>query len=247
MSDKGTGDGGFARGLKVPDNAGVFYIASGVAFAQETEQSIACLRQHSDIPIHVMTSHPEEITDRAGLTVETIEHEKGLWVKPKYMDASPFELTLFLDSDAMVVHPDALLPFKIIEPDIYDLAWCHAPKRGFNHMRGIVNCVASWNSGVMFFDMRSQRTKDILVAYRKRYAPNKNDTRMSDQAILSQLVWKHNFPSYTLCPEWNCRGHISGCIEGPKVRIVHNRRAVRQFKQRGEVVVRDYLAGKRRV
>lgn len=208
---------------------GIIYIADGLGFAGQCVQSIKTMRTRCKVrpPIHVFTTNPEVFEDMKAwnVTTERIEPKPGLACKPASMGKTPFKRSLFLDTDTMVLNDLAWEPFRIL--DRFDFALCHAPTRGFQVMRKVPNCVPSWNSGVVFFN-DSEQAKKVLRQY-KRFKPT--GPRTSDQAHLSNVLWKTKTNVFTLPPEYNCRGRESGVPTPAMLRIIHHHRAFKLLKR----------------
>lgn len=219
---------------------GVVYVASGAAFQREAAISARSVAKYDPaLPITIRTSHPDELAGSTlpdSVTIEPIERVRGLWSKPLYIPPLPYRRTLFLDTDTLVVHKDAFLPFMIL-PARYAFALAHSPARGYSYLRGVPNCVPVFNSGVVFINGQHPATFPVLRAWRRAYQRRRNTPRVSDQAILSRILWDKKAPVYTLPPEWNCRGWRSGVAGVGQLRIVHNRQAIKdqrlgRFKRR---------------
>lgn len=205
---------------------GILYVATGQSFNNEAVCSMRSVRRHGcDLPILLRTTEPEHAEPLVppGTTIERIEPVTGLWCKPLHVPPPAFRQTLFLDTDTVVVHEDAFLPFEVLNR--YPFAMAHAPKRGFSNLRRIVNCVSTFNSGVVFFDREHPKTEPVFQHWRKAYRPHRHRHRVSDQAILSACLWQHEVPVFVLPPEWNCRGRISGIPHAGMLRILHHRKA----------------------
>ncbi len=82
-------------------NRGVLYIAFGNQWVEETKRSIRSLRTVSDIPVAVITDAPWQGPDEPD---HFVEHQAipGFASKPELMALTPFENTLFIDTDTYV-------------------------------------------------------------------------------------------------------------------------------------------------
>lgn len=220
---------------------GILYVAAGKQFVNEAVCSIRSVRRvDKAIPITLRTSTPELLPELPNVTVEQIPPDNGLWVKPLHISNLPYERTLFLDTDTLVVHKDALLPFKILGD--YSLALTHAPNRGYAYLRGVPNCVPTFNSGVLFINREHPETADIMQSWKRIYAPRKHKKRLSDQAILSGILWRKRATIFVLPPEWNWRGKMGGSIPKSMLRIVHHRKATR-LQMRGRFKLEHAVDG----
>src|SRR5262245_39047168 len=87
--------------------AGVLYIAFGEKYRQEALASMAALRRfHSDLPCCVIADEcMDGLPSQVDVLVREPESAYPLRSKPKYLRESPFDRTLFLDTDTTVVRP----------------------------------------------------------------------------------------------------------------------------------------------
>jgi hypothetical protein len=81
---------------------GVLYIAFGKKYHVETRRSIASLRRVSpSIPVAVMSEEDWDGSDRPDIFINRVPMQT-FGCKPQYMYDSPFQSTLFLDTDTVV-------------------------------------------------------------------------------------------------------------------------------------------------
>jgi len=222
---------------------GILYVANGAAFQKEAVVSMRSVRRHGcDLPIVCRCTEPEQIEKLvpAGVTLEQIEPlRSGLLVKPQHVTRQAFEETLFLDTDTLIMHPDAFLPFYVLNR--YPMALAYAPKRGYSNLRGVVNCVSTYNSGVMFYRWDAE-VQSVFAHWKKAYPVNA-PPRTSDQAVLSNVLWRRDVRVFVLPPEWNCRGRISGVPGVQRLRILHHRKAT-ALQMRGRLNPQHWVTGK---
>lgn len=86
---------------------GVLYIAFGERYRREALSSIASLRRfHPEMPVCVITeSDFPDLPSGIDMLVREPETRNPLRAKPRYLGDSPFDRTLFLDTDTTVVRP----------------------------------------------------------------------------------------------------------------------------------------------
>ena len=83
---------------------GYFYIAYGEAFTKEALMSIESLRRYTDLPIALYTDQSESMfKDNRHITYLGKIVANHLRAKVDYMNQSPFEKTVFLDTDTVIV------------------------------------------------------------------------------------------------------------------------------------------------
>lgn len=81
---------------------GVLYIAFGKKYHHETRRSITSLRKVSpDVPIAVITDQEWQENPVPDLFIIR-DNEESFMSKPVYMSESPFDKTLFLDTDTVI-------------------------------------------------------------------------------------------------------------------------------------------------
>ena len=181
---------------------GVVYVAVGEVYTNMAIASSISLKRHNpDLAVHLFT-------DQEGIKVESIEsygsienpHRRS---KVDYISASPFDLTLYLDSDTFVLE-NLHGMFNILER--FDLAIAHA------HKRNIVATTETWtvqlpyafpqlNSGVILF-RRNELTQQLLSDWARAYHES---GFKKDQVTLRQLIWLSEARIYILPPEYNIR------------------------------------------
>ncbi len=123
--------------------------------------------------------------------------------KLDYLPRTPFEWTLYLDSDTLVT-ADVRGAFRLLER--FDLALCHA------HWRNNPSFSAAWktelpaafpqfNSGVILY-RRSPQVLALLEDWRREY---RLAGFQEDQRTLRELLWDSDLRIATLPPEYNVR------------------------------------------
>src|SRR5271154_3320348 len=126
---------------------GVLYIAFGEQYQREALASIAALRTfHPNLPCCIITDKDiEPLPSDVEVLLRAPEAKQHFRVKPRYIRESPFDHTLFLDTDTTTVRPIEDL-FCLL--DRFDIgahmlpAYIHDPKYGY---------LTYANSGVVLF------------------------------------------------------------------------------------------------
>ena len=109
----------------ITPGCGVFYIAFGDQYRDEVIKSIQSLRRaNPELPVAVVTDKPLDDASDV-LTFIIRERILSLECKPVYMPESPFERTLYLDTDTFVSRN--LLPAFLLL-DRYDFACCYGTR-----------------------------------------------------------------------------------------------------------------------
>lgn len=189
-----------------PASRGVFYIAFGDRFRAEAEHSAASVKQHNpDLSTALFTDH--EPNQRHFDHVKLIE-PGHIRAKVDYIDQSPFEQTLYLDSDTEVQR-DLTDLFDLL--DRFDVAGTHdfARKRiGFAEQmppyRVIPYAFPEFNGGVLLY-RRNERTAEFFKLWRELFYRYKSVTQGWDQASLRMALWQSEVDLHTLPLEYNVR------------------------------------------
>ncbi len=133
---------------------------------------------------------------------------------------TPFERTIFLDTDTLACAPFDDL-FTLL--DRFELAAAHAPYR---HDRPFVtpNCFAELNTGVLAY-RRSPAMIALFQDWLRLYEEEVAATgRMdSDQPAFREALYRSALPVYVLPPEYNLRTVMPAAVGRCQVRIIHGR------------------------
>lgn len=161
------------------------------------ERSIGSLKQyHPDLEISEQVFQPGSLLDKA-----------------KMMDLSPFDTTLFLDADTVVLGPLDHV-FEKAEQHGLAMTLCECPwARRFAGLKDRRD-LQEWNTGVMAF---TRKAAPVFEAW-KRIAPELDsslqfmadggETRImpcNDQASFSLAIEETGFVPWTLPPNYNFR------------------------------------------
>jgi hypothetical protein len=88
----------------------VMYIAIGGKSLWQPRRSIASLRFHCpDITVALFTNQPADACPPVDYRLE-VSATGGYHVKPRFIPWLPFNRTLYLDADTVVLHPSAVEP-----------------------------------------------------------------------------------------------------------------------------------------
>lgn len=210
---------------------GVIYVATGERHVAEALVSARSLRTHMpDLPVTLYTDRTlaaAEVDDVVAFAGD------GYLSRIPILEASPYERTLFLDSDTYVCGDLAGL-FALL--DQFDIALAHAPIRAMYEVEGVPDSFPEFNAGVILF-RRSEEVKAALRDWAERLAqiqeqrdrdelrwlrPEGKRIDMIDQGPLRAALYRSRLRIATLPPEYNCRFTQPGFVDGP-VRILHGR------------------------
>lgn len=194
---------------------GVLYIKWGNSpdIQRVWERSIASVNEwHPELPIHTA-----ELGDNSTLLD-----------KARMFELSPFDETLFLDTDTVVLGD---ISFGFEQAGLHGIACCicECPwaRRyiGLQHRGDIVE----YNTGVIFFSRESKPVFDAWNARREtinsahHFDSNRGRECMAlnDQASFAAAVADLNFNPYVLPMNWNFRKYWHRSVFGP-IRIWHD-------------------------
>lgn len=210
---------------------GIVYVACGPAHGEEARCAIRSVRSRCGLPITVFTDLPAAF---GGLDVEVCRvgaAHHGFQDKVDCIPQSPYDETLFLDTDTLMLRDDAADAFELLER--FDMALAQAFVQQYR-LAGVPAALAELNSGVILF-RKSQQVEGLLRRWQSRYREAadaatvaENPKGIGDQQILSQVVWESGVRMATLPPEWNYRGFRNRVQDFATIRILHNREAQRR-------------------
>ena len=174
---------------------------------------------------------------------------KGLGKKSQMLDVSPFDVTLYLDTDT-VVHGNLDFGFEMAQE--YGLACCIAPASSCylaepNEMRKLIHKdLPQLNTGVIFFDKNNGMLElpgsvgfelrnwvgdyygwgvpEVFYRWKELVGKFPESSAKNDQIAFSEAVYESLNP-FILPRTWNLRRKVryeSGVIHG-EIKIVHEK------------------------
>ena len=201
---------------------GVIYVATGRRHLDEMIQSARSLRRHMPgLPVLLYTDQ-KEIPDGVFDVIRLMENPCHSFIdKIAPLCDSPFDRTLFLDTDTLVCAPINDL-FDVLER--FDLAVTHAP---FRHDRpfSTPTCFAELNTGVIAY-RNTEAVRAMFRLWLAIYQKEVADTGKMDSdqpAFRAALYQSPEVAPYVLPSEYNLRTVMPAAIGRGKVRIIHGR------------------------
>lgn len=199
---------------------GIIYVATGTRHVAEAVRSAQSVRKHMpQVPIILYTDQVN-VTFKVFTEIWEIDqplHSFGDKILP--LKETPFERTLFLDTDTYVCGPIYDL-FEILER--FDLAASHAPYRP---ARSFVtpNCFCELNSGVIAYRKTPETTRffDNWFQLYQTFVATTDST--PDQPAFRQALYESSLQLYILPPEYNLRTIMPGFSGRGSVKILHGR------------------------
>lgn len=188
------------------ETKGIMYVASGKKYIQSAIRSAKSVRKHNPgLQIHLYANWNECGFDFSQslepfTSVETIEspHFRS---KVDYSVRTPFERTLYLDTDTRVIANIEPL-FDLL--DRFDIALAHAPNRITRLMNWKIPVPISYpqfNCGVFVY-RRSEKVWNALNEWIEAF--HEAGFR-SDQITFREIIWRSELRVATLAPEYNLR------------------------------------------
>ena len=208
---------------------GIFYVATDAVSRAEAAVSARSVKLvWPDIPIAIATDGPVESAwfDH----IDIVPCEPDNIAKVRHITRSPFERTLFLDTDTYCLAP---LPELFELLDRFDLAAAHEAgrfstrwKEGievFIQAPGIPTSFPELNSGVIAFRRQTNVSKVFerwLALVEQARAATVPHTQ--DQPAFRRALYESDLRIAVLPPEYNFRLVVSGFARGP-IKLIHGR------------------------
>lgn len=209
---------------------GIVYSCTGELFVAEALASARTSLRHNPLPHLVFASPPPEAEiDQDGLSIVPFETSGNPYAdKIANMIRSPFERTIYLDSDTYVVDEIAHV-LELMER--YDIAAAFAP--GY---RGLADpdvpiAFYEFNTGVVAW-RAGERATAFLTTWRDTYLAWTRDPAFpgagpqkgrADQPAFRRCAWETDARIAVLGNEYNYRTFLPGAVAG-RVRVIHARR-----------------------
>lgn len=192
-------------------NRGVVYIVWGDDHKEDLDASIASLLEYNDLPYEVIKLEGPS--------------EHNMVKKIDVYNQTPFDSTLFLDADTIVLGD---LDYGFVQAEKHGMAITHErasyARRWENYIPGWdVGDIIEYNTGVMFFTKNEKNKaffefwKSIAVQLLEDYNCTWNQPSFAlaaHHADLNPFALPNNV--------WNLRDYDDGCLFGP-VKIWHTR------------------------
>lgn len=205
--------------MNEPMKEGILYVATGERFLAEACRSAARVRElMPGIPIALASDleGPKELFDHH---LEITEPKFNFSDKIGPLLATPFEKTVFLDTDTWLCEP---VPEMFAILDRHDVAMAHAPMR-FTATSAVPPTFPECNSGVIAFRL-NDRTRSLFALWEKLYQERLTSTGViDDQPSLRDALWQSDVSFAALPPEYNFRFIMPTFAGRGSVKILHGR------------------------
>ena len=210
------------------ETRGVIYVATGRKFVEEALISVRSVKEHMpDLPVTLFTDMAEFVASPPGgidSVVLLSEVTRSCRDKIKPMADSPYEKTLFLDTDTYICEP-VYDVFKML--DRFDIALSQAPDRYQYDLPELPGCFTELNSGVIAF-RKNERVINLLSLWEENFLQmlSHDPGSYRDQHSLRHSLYHSDVQFFVLPPEYNFRT-ICPNFAGKhcRVKIIHGRHA----------------------
>lgn len=200
------------------EDKGIIYVASGDRYVEEAIVSARSVKKvMPDISVHLHTDQAIQMDCFDEVTILT-DCRYNCYDKVPPLLGSPFQKTLFLDTDTYVC--DSVYEvFDLLEK--YDFLLTHTPFRDPNPIEGIPAVFTELNTGVIGI-RKNEITRGCLENWVKIYSELGH---RADQPSFRKMIWEDaRARLYVLPPEYNLRTVFPGFIGGgSRVKIAHGR------------------------
>lgn len=203
---------------------GILYIATGTKYIQEAIYSAKSVRQiMPTLPIAIYLDDSTQIPEKLFNFVNQIDAPQFSYMdKVSLLQKTPFNQTLFLDTDTLVIEPIHELKTLLSK---FDLACTHAPVRSSHDLKMCPDAFAELNTGVILY-RQSDSINKLFQSWTRIYQEQLQSERppLHDQPAFRQAIFASDINLYILPPEYNLRTVMPMFIGGnAKVKILHGR------------------------
>lgn len=225
------------------ENHGIFYVAAGQKYVDEACISAKSIKKiNNSLKISIACNlKPKEsdLFDQIIMVDEAVTcRNEGLLFKSKYLyDLSPYQKTLFVDTDTFFIN-DIESGFAIL--DYFDISMTLDPPDSYYPTLPSGNKVycKPVNTGVIFFQKNQKNDLFFHKWYQIYLAKLTENPRLkeSDQTSCTEALMYSQSRFYPLPHEWNTRFCFINTLQEP-VKILHA--YSKNFEKIGRLVNKD--------
>jgi len=206
------------------ERQGIVYVATGKKYYDEACISVRSLKASNKLPAAIFTDQSQH-DPHFDIHISVKSTGDGFLDKVVNMKCSPFEQTLFLDTDTFV-GSELIDLFSLLEH--FDLAAAHDHLvREVYPVAGVPRAFPEFNTGVLLF-RNSQAVRTLFDEWVDMFRKEKQlffkksvtGKGFPDQPPFRKAVYFSNLRIATLPPEYNCMFRYAGSVVG-EVKILH--------------------------
>lgn len=189
--------------------SGVIYIAFGDRYVAEATHSAASLKSTTNIPATLFTDFDVNNSVFENVVVVDPKHKRA---KIDFISESPYDKTLYLDSDTEIAR-DVSDIFAVL--DRFDMAATHDLSRKSSRWSkkipeydAIPYSFPEYNGGVIGY-RRSRATEEMFSLWKEYFYRYRTVTNGQDQASFRISLWQSDVSIHTLPIEYNVRSRAN--------------------------------------
>jgi hypothetical protein len=207
---------------------GVLYSCTGERYVAEAVRSARSSLRHNALP-HVLFASVD-VAGEPGLSIERFEPAVSPYAdKIANMRRSPFERTLYLDTDTFVVDEIAHV-LRLL--DRYDIAVAYTAEGRGPADPEVPAAFYEFNTGVLAW-RANDRVAAFMRGWEETYvawlsgdpfpvAGRGSRSGRADQLAFRRCAWEHDVHLFVLAPEYNFRVGYPTTV-ADRVRVIHGR------------------------
>ena len=202
---------------------GILYVASQKKYIEEAKVSAKSAKKHG-LSTALFCKNLKVDKEKFDYVRKIKNSEGGFIDKINPLKKTPFNRTLFLDTDTVVLEEIDEI-FKLL--DKYDIAYSHAPVRRNEKYKKTETPRPFFqpNTGVILYK-KEQKVMRFIEDWRELYKQQLKHMKEppNDQPSFQEAIFKSNLKDYILPPEYNLRIPFPYFIGGNEsVKIIHGR------------------------
>jgi len=206
------------------DNCGVVYITTSNRFVEEAKISAESVKSvMPDVSISIITDM--DVSDTVFDNRISIKNPQyGFGDKVYHLEQTPYDKTIFLDTDTYVVEPIRDL-FEVL--DEFDIAVANNQRNyasnrvDYQPVNTLPDAFPERNTGVIAY--KSSPAMDrFFKSWKKTYENILSHGQKMDQSSFRLSLYHSDLRIATLPSEYNCRFRNPGAVSG-KVKVFHGR------------------------
>lgn len=221
---------------------GVLYVATDQQYFEEAEISAKSLKKSNPGLDITCISDKERKSDVFDNII--VRNSKKGSDKVYYLDESPYDQTIFFDTDIYVT--DNVEELYGVIPN-FDISLALSPERltfdkegNKNSIKSVPKCFPELNTGVIVYE-NNDEFKEFMKTVREIYGRRKEKHEESalDQPAFREALFKEDLSIAPLPTEYNARLNTAGVVT-EKLKIAHCRLIEVTGKERGRPMKLEY-------